>query len=69
MSHSDHAKAEQLQALIDSVQAIRAQSFPDIPEALVEEILLHHADAAAQESDLLRGLEKLVDELVNEPEE
>ena len=65
MSTKDHNKAEQLQVLFETVEGIRADSFPDVPAELVRHILRHHADPAASETDLMRSLEKLVDKHMN----
>lgn len=65
MSKTGHSNAEQLQALLGTVEEIRASRFPEVPAELVRRILLHHADPAASETDLMRSLEQLVDEHLN----
>lgn len=65
MSSKQHGKAGQLQVLLDTVEGIRSEKFADVPKELVRRILLHHTDAAAGETDLMRSLEQLVDEHLN----
>jgi len=65
MSSKQHGRTEQLQMLLDTVEQIRSEKFADVPKELVRRILLHHADAAASETDLMRSLEQLVDEHLN----
>ncbi|WP_419629068.1 hypothetical protein [Thiolapillus sp.] len=55
------ARDAQLHMLIETVEQIRAEKYPDVPANLVKQMLLRHGDAAASETDLVRDLEKEVD--------
>lgn len=55
------ARDAQLHMLIETVEQIRAEKYPDVPANLVKQMLLRHGDAAASETDLARDLEKEVD--------
>ena len=52
MSTTGQGNAEQIQALLDTVEDIRASRFPEVPAELVRRILLHHADPAASERNV-----------------
>lgn len=65
MSSKQHGRTEQLKMLLDTVEQIRSEKFADVPKELVRLILLHYADAAASETDLMRSLEQLVDKHLN----
>ena len=54
--------ADQLQVLFGTVESIRAEKYPGVPAELVRHILVHHTDSAASETDLMRSLERLVDD-------
>lgn len=54
----------QIDMLIETVEMIRAEKYPDLPENLVKSILLKHEDIAASETDLIRDMESLVEALV-----
>ena len=51
--------------LLDTVEQIRSEKFADVPRELVQCILLHHAEATASDTDLMRSLEQLVDKHLN----
>jgi len=52
--------------LLNTVEQIRSEKFADVPKELVRRILLHHTDSAASETDMMRSLEQLVNEHLNE---
>ena len=60
------ARDAQLHGLVEVVEGIRAEKYPEIPANLVRQMLLSHGDATATETDLVRGLEKLVDSILGE---
>lgn len=62
MSAIENERAGQLKALLETVEGIRSEEFPDVPAELVRRILVHHADPAASETELMRLLEQLVDD-------
>lgn len=60
------ARDDQLRALIETVEVIRAEKYADVPADLVKQVLLRHGDAAATETELVRDLEKLVDDAIKQ---
>lgn len=62
------ARDEQLRMLIETVEHIRSEKYDDVPADLVKQMLLRHGDAAATETDLVRDLEKLVDDIMKKGE-
>jgi hypothetical protein len=53
---------ERLAALLETVEGLRAQKFADLDSNLVKAILALHADAAADDVELARKTEKIVEE-------
>jgi len=60
------ARDDQLRTLLETVERIRAEKYADVPAGLVKQILLRHGDAAATEAELVRDLEKLVDDAMKQ---
>jgi len=52
---------DQLQSLLDTVERLRRDAFPDLDSQLVEEILRLHADPAAVDLELTRSVEQAVE--------
>ncbi len=55
------ARNEQLHTLIETVEQIRKQKYPELPANLVKKMLLRHGDTATSEMDQVRDLEQEVD--------
>lgn len=55
------ARDAQLHTLIETVEKIRAEKYPELPADLIKQMLLRHGDAATSETDQVRDLEKEVD--------
>jgi hypothetical protein len=53
---------ERLAALLETVEDLRAQKFSMLDSELVKAILALHADSTADDSELARKTEKLVEE-------
>lgn len=60
------ARDDQLRTLIETVERIRAEKYADVPASLVKQMLLRHGDAGAIEADLVRDLERLVDDAMKQ---
>jgi len=52
---------DQFQSLLDTVERLRGDKFPQLDSALVREILRMHADAGAADGELARGVEQAVE--------
>lgn len=55
------ARDAQLHTLIETVEIIRAEKYPELPADLIKQMLLRHGDATTAETALVRELEKEVD--------
>lgn len=51
----------QLQALLNVVERLRAQQFPHLDADLVREVLRHHSDSGATAGELVRAVEQAVE--------
>lgn len=63
---SGTSRTEQLEVLLETVERIRQQKYPEIPSGLVRQVLLGHSDAAATDTDLVREFEKLAGEALRQ---
>lgn len=61
MTIEPRSSDSQLQALMDTVERLRRDHFPQIDESLVREVLSLHADAAATPAELGRRVEQAVE--------
>lgn len=52
---------DQFQSLLDTVERLRRDKFPQIDAGLVREILRLHADSGAADGELARGAEQAVE--------
>lgn len=52
---------KQLASLLETVERLRSEKFPELPAALVSEILTLHSDPGASEGDVSRGVEQAVE--------
>lgn len=57
---------EQLRSLLDTVERLRRDQFPDLDPALVSTILHLHADGTAADGDLAREVEQAVERYLAE---
>ena len=64
IKHRDGAVDQQLKTLLDTVEQIRITRYPEVPADFVKHVLLQHSDAAVTELDIVRDLEKFVDEIL-----
>ncbi len=51
----------QFQSLLDTVERLRKENFPHLDVNLVREVLRLHADAAAEDVELARSSEQVVE--------
>ena len=51
----------QFQSLLDTVERLRREKFQGLDAELVQDILRLHADSAAGDSELARGVEQAVE--------
>ncbi|OWW18371.1 hypothetical protein [Noviherbaspirillum denitrificans] len=56
---------DQFQSLLDTVERLRRDKFPTLDAGLVREILRLHADSAAGDGELTRGVEQAVEHYLN----
>lgn len=56
---------DQFQSLLDTVERLRKEKFPQLDAALVREILRLHSDAGAIDAELTRGAEQAVERYLN----
>jgi len=66
MSEQQASRDTQLRTLINTVEQIRAEKYAAVPADLIKLLLLRHGDPAASEGDLVRDLEKLVDDILRQ---
>ena len=66
MSEQQATRDTQLRTLINTVEKIRAEKYAAVPANLVKQLLLRHGDLAASDGDLVRDLEKLVDDILKQ---
>lgn len=52
---------DQFQSLLDTVERLRKEKFPQLDSALVRELLRLHADGTAADGELARGVEQAVE--------
>jgi hypothetical protein len=52
---------DQFQSLLDTVERLRRDKFQSLNAGLVREILRLHADGAASDGELIRGVEQVVE--------
>jgi hypothetical protein len=52
---------EQFQALLDTVERLRSEKFPDLDSRLVRELLRLHSDGGDADSELARAVEQSVE--------
>ncbi|WP_367394712.1 hypothetical protein [Cupriavidus sp. Agwp_2] len=52
---------DQFQSLLDTVERLRCENFPTLDSTLVRDILRLHADSAAGDGELARGVEQAVE--------
>jgi len=63
MNSTSAPKAEeQFQSLLDTVERLRRERFPQIDAGLLRELLRLHADGGAADSELSRGSEQVVEQ-------
>jgi len=55
---------ERLAALLETVEGLRAQKFPELDAYLIKAILALHADSAVDDVGLARKTEKFVEEFL-----
>lgn len=61
-SESTQHGDEQFQSLLDTVERLRRDKFPQIDAALLRDVLRLHADGGAMDSELARGAEQAVEQ-------
>ncbi len=63
--HEVKPKADdQFQSLLDTVERLRHERFPHLDSGLVQELLRLHADGAAADAELARGVEQAVERML-----
>ncbi len=62
MSSTTRPQSEdQFQSLLETVERLRANKFPNVDAVLVREILRLHADGGAADGELSRAIEQAVE--------
>jgi len=56
---------DQLRSLLETVERIRAERFPDLDAAMVEQLLRLHADSSAGDGELTRAVEQAVEDMLS----
>jgi hypothetical protein len=51
---------DQFQTLLDTLERLRRERYPQLDAALVRELLQLHADAATADAELARGVEQAI---------
>ncbi|WP_416050075.1 hypothetical protein [Cupriavidus basilensis] len=60
-SSKEQASDNQFQSLLDAVERLREEKFPQLDATLVRELLRLHSDVTAEDRDLARGVEQAVE--------
>lgn len=52
---------DQFQSLLDTVERLRREQYPDLDQELVREVLRLHSDAGAADTEIVRSAEQTVE--------
>ncbi len=65
MAHDAAKKSkDQIQSLLDTVETLRRAKYPNLPQALVADILRMHADGRTSDVDIARSASQAAEQLL-----